>query len=184
MEKKKGIKSEEDVQDHLLKFRWWDRRHEWQRERKQRRIAVGNWESTKLNLFPQAYGQYFVTFFSFVEQKTGLSEGLGSLHQTAFWLTASKNALLNNFCFMTISFLNCSGDKLWCVEGCCCVQYQWSFISCKMCIIKRNIYLLIKLAEGNPMELYQLLLLHSIVRISFYYCQVFAVSHFFLQPSR
>lgn len=48
----------------------------------------------------------------------------------------------------------------------------------------QNIYLLIKLADGNPMELYQLLLLNSIVKISFYYCQVFAVSHFFPQPSR
>lgn len=112
-------------------------------------------------------------FFHLWNSKTGLSEVLGSLHQTAFWLTPCKNTLLNNFCFMTISFLNCFGDKL------CCAKYQWSFISCKMCIIKGNIYLLIKLAKGNPMELYQLLRFNSIVKINFYHCQVFAVSHFF-----
>lgn len=183
MEKKKGNKSEEYVQDHLLKFRWWETKAWVTKGEKTVSEKYGilcKYEAcTTLNLFPQAYGQHFVTLFSSWNSKSGLSEVLGSLHQTAFWLIPCKSALLNNFCFMTISLLNCSGDKLCCMEGCCCAQYQRSFISCKMCIIKRNIYLLMKLAEGNPMELNQLLLFNSIVKINFYHFQVFAISHLF-----
>lgn len=122
--------------------------------------------------------------FSSVEQQKINVWSSGKLSAGCIWLSPGIYALLYNFCFMTISFLNCFGDKSCCVEGCCCLQNQWSFISCKMCIMERNIYLRVKIAEGNPMLLYQLLLPNSVVKIHLNCCQVFAVSHFPVQPSR
>jgi len=64
------------------------------------------------------------------------------------------------------------------------VVYQWSFITWKMCIRKRNSYLIV-IAEGNSVELYQLLLPNSVVvKIGLNPCQVFSNSHFSVQPSR
>lgn len=70
------------------------------------------------------------------------------------------------------------------MEGHCCLQDQWSFIACKLCLSKRTSYLLTT-AEGNPVKLYQLLLPNFVLaKICFNPCQAFSTAHSAVQPSR
>lgn len=69
--------------------------------------------NTKLNLFPQEQQQdrLCLHLWNKKKKKIGLSGVLRSLQLAAYLLTPCTNALLHNFCFITVSFLNCSGDK-------------------------------------------------------------------------
>lgn len=85
---------------------------------------------------------------------------------------------------MTVSFLNCSGDKSCLCGGTLLSTGPMEFYNLQNVHRKRTSYLLI-IAEGNPVELYQLLLPNSVVvNICLNPCQVLSASHFSVQPSR